>query len=94
MHKKITYWSVTVTVARFLFGFDTAVISGANQPIQTLWQTSDLIHGLLVMSSALWGTVLGALLGNLPCEIYGRIKTLESLAENLSSHPSHGEQSL
>jgi len=69
-------WSVTVALAGFLFGFDTAVISGADQPLQTLWQTSDWTHGFLVMSSALWGTVIGALLGNWPCDHFGRKKTL------------------
>jgi SP family xylose:H+ symportor-like MFS transporter len=76
MNNKITYWSITVAVAGFLFGFDTAVISGADQPIQSLWKTSDLFHGAFIMSSALWGTVLGALLGNIPCERYGRKPTL------------------
>jgi sugar porter (SP) family MFS transporter len=76
MNSKITYWSITVAVAGFLFGFDTAVISGADQPIQALWRTSDLFHGAFIMSSALWGTVLGALLGNVPCERYGRKATL------------------
>lgn len=73
---KIITWSVTVAVAGFLFGFDTAVISGADQAIQTLWETSPLVHGLFVMSSALWGTVLGALTGNIPCDKLGRKKTL------------------
>jgi SP family xylose:H+ symportor-like MFS transporter len=63
-------------VAGFLFGFDTAVISGADQPIQAHWQTSDVFHGLFIMSSALWGTVLGALAGNLPCDRFGRKPTL------------------
>ena len=62
---KLIYWSITVAVAGFLFGFDTAVISGADQPIQRLWQTSDLFHGAFIMSSALWGTVIGALFGNI-----------------------------
>jgi len=79
MHRKITQWSVVVAVAGFLFGFDTAVISGADQPIQSLWQTSDLVHGLFIMSSALWGTVLGTLFGSIPCEIFGRRKTLFSI---------------
>jgi len=69
-------WSLSAAVAGFLFGFDTAVISGADLPIQSLWNTSDLVHGLLVMSSALWGTVLGALAGNLPCDRLGRKPTL------------------
>ena len=71
---KIISWSVTVAVAGFLFGFDTAVISGADQAIEALWQTSPLVHGLFVMSSALWGTVLGALAGNIPCDKLGAKK--------------------
>lgn len=73
---KIFRWSVTVALAGFLFGFDTAVISGADQPIQKLWQLSDLFHGMFVMSMALWGTVLGALFGGIPCNLWGRKKTL------------------
>ena len=76
MRGNVAYWSVTVAVAGFLFGFDTAVISGADQPIQGLWRTGDLFHGLFIMSSALWGTVLGALLGNIPTERFGRKPTL------------------
>ena len=76
MSGKIVYWSITVAVAGFLFGFDTAVISGADQPLQALWDTSDLFHGIFVMSAALWGTVIGALAGNWPCERFGRLKVL------------------
>jgi SP family xylose:H+ symportor-like MFS transporter len=68
---RITLWSATAAVAGFLFGFDTAVISGADQPLQALWHTSDLFHGLFIMSAALWGTVIGALTANWPCERYG-----------------------
>ena len=73
---KILYWSLTVAIAGFLFGFDTAVISGADQSIQALWDTTPLFHGIFVMSSALWGTVIGALAGNWPCDRLGRKKTL------------------
>lgn len=73
---KIAFWSITVAVAGFLFGFDTAVISGADKPTQALWQSSPLFHGLFVMSSALWGTVIGALGGNYPCDKLGRKPTL------------------
>ena len=73
---KLIYWSITVAVAGFLFGFDTAVISGADQPLQALWKTSNLFHGAFIMSSALWGTVIGALSGNIPCDRFGRKPTL------------------
>ena len=67
---------ITVALAGFLFGFDTIVISGADQPIQKLWNTGDWFHGVFIMSMALWGTVLGALLGGIPCDKWGRKKTL------------------
>lgn len=74
--RKIFYWSIIVALAGFLFGFDTVVISGADKQLQTLWQTSDLYHGLVVMSSALWGTVIGAVFGSIPTNKLGRKKTL------------------
>lgn len=70
------YWSLTVALAGFLFGFDTVVISGANAPIKELWQTSAWFHGVFIMSMALWGTVLGSLAGGIPTKTYGRKKTL------------------
>lgn len=75
-NKKIFYWSIVVALAGFLFGFDTVVISGADKQLQNLWQTSDLYHGLVVMSSALWGTVIGAIFGSIPTNKLGRKKTL------------------
>lgn len=69
-------WSLTVAVAGFLFGFDTVVISGANLPIKELWHTTPLFHGIFIMSMALWGTVLGSLVGGIPCDKWGRKKTL------------------
>lgn len=73
---KLFYWSIVVALAGFLFGFDTVVISGADKQLQALWQTSDLFHGLVVMSMALWGTVIGALFGSIPTNVLGRKKTL------------------
>jgi sugar porter (SP) family MFS transporter len=63
------------SLAGFLFGFDTVVISGAEQTIQSLWALDSKIHGLAI-SMALWGTVIGALAGGLPAEYFGRKKTL------------------
>jgi sugar porter (SP) family MFS transporter len=73
---KVRNWSLTVAVAGFLFGFDTVVISGANLPIKELWNTTPLFHGIFIMSMALWGTILGSLLGGIPCDKWGRKKTL------------------
>jgi sugar porter (SP) family MFS transporter len=67
--------AVTAALAGFLFGFDTIVISGAEQKIQSLWRLDGFMHGLC-MSAALWGTVLGAMFGGWPTERFGRRKTL------------------
>ena len=69
-------WILTVSLAGFLFGFDTVVISGANEPIRVLWDTKDWFHGVFIMSMALWGTVFGALFGSYPSNSLGRKKTL------------------
>lgn len=74
--KSILLSSIVAAIAGFLFGFDVIVISGAERSIQELWQTSDLFHGTFIMSMALWGTVIGALFGGIPCDRYGRRKTL------------------
>ena len=75
---KLFLWALTSALAGFIFGFDTVVISGAEQTIQELWGLGAGMHGL-VMSMALWGTVLGALLGGWPTDRYGRKKTLTSI---------------
>ena len=59
----------------FLFGYDTAVINGGEQQIQSVWSLSSVMHGW-VMSSALWGTVVGALSGGKVCDRLGRKPTL------------------
>lgn len=68
-------WALIAALAGFLFGFDTAVISGAEQAVQKVWAMSDALHGLAI-SSALWGTVAGALLGGWPSDHWGRKPTL------------------
>ena len=73
---KLAAWSITVSLAGFLFGFDTIVISGADLPIRNLWNTSPWFHGNFIMAMALWGTVIGAIVGNIPCDRFGRKKTL------------------
>jgi sugar porter (SP) family MFS transporter len=74
--KKIIIWSLIASLAGFLFGFDTVVISGADKKLQLLWNSSDAFHGTIVMGMALWGTVIGALFGGVPTNKIGRKKTL------------------
>lgn len=73
---KVLFWSIIVSLAGFLFGFDTIVISGADQQLQALWDSSDVFHGFVVMSMALWGTVIGAMFGWFPTNHWGRKNTL------------------
>ncbi|MFL2628398.1 MAG: MFS transporter, partial [Candidatus Marisimplicoccus sp.] len=73
---KLTKWSLTAALAGFLFGFDTVVISGADQKLQLLWNSTDIFHGSVVMAMALWGTVVGAIFGGIPTRKIGRKKTL------------------
>jgi SP family arabinose:H+ symporter-like MFS transporter len=72
---KVILWSLVVAIGGFLFGFDTAVISGAEKSIQQYWSLSSFEHGLTI-SIALIGTIFGALLGSIPSDKYGRKKTL------------------
>lgn len=76
MNSKLFRISLTAALSGFLFGFDTVVISGANLPIKELWDTSPWFHGTFIMSMALWGTVAGSLFGGIPCDKFGRKKTL------------------
>jgi len=75
MNGRIAFWSISSALAGFTFGFDTVVISGAEQTIQSLWRLSAGMHGLAI-ASALYGTVLGALLGGWPSDRFGRKDTL------------------
>lgn len=76
MQNKLFRLSMVAALAGFLFGFDTVVISGADQKLQTLWQSTDFFHGTVVMGMALWGTVIGAIFGGWPTQRIGRKKTL------------------
>jgi sugar porter (SP) family MFS transporter len=78
MHTRLFLWSVVSALAGFLFGFDTVVISGAEQTIQSLWGLSPGVHGL-AMGAALYGTVLGSLLGGWPTDRFGRKPTLAGI---------------
>ena len=75
MKFRLFLWSITSALAGFLFGFDTVVISGAEQMIQKVWSLAPAMHGL-ALASALYGTVLGAVFGGWPTDKFGRKPTL------------------
>ena len=75
MNRKLILWSITVGLGGFLFGLDTAVISGAVSSIETLWHLDKLSLGFTV-ATALYGTVVGAAFGGIPADMFGRKPTL------------------
>lgn len=67
--------AIIAALGGFIFGFDTVVISGAEQKIESVWESTPFVHGL-ALSAALWGTVLGSLVGAYPADKFGRKSTL------------------
>jgi sugar porter (SP) family MFS transporter len=72
---RLIRWSITSALAGFLFGFDTVVISGAEQTIQSLWGLSPAMHGI-ALGAALYGTVIGSIAAGWPADRFGRKATL------------------
>jgi SP family arabinose:H+ symporter-like MFS transporter len=71
--------TVVAALGGLLFGFDTAVISGTTSALTSAYQLSPALLGVTV-ASALWGTILGAMLAGFPGERFGRRDTLRGLA--------------
>ena len=70
------FWVAFVaSLGGLLFGFDTAVISGAEKQIQAVYGLTDFAHGF-TMATALIGTIIGALFCGRPAEKYGRKRSL------------------
>jgi MFS transporter, SP family, arabinose:H+ symporter len=79
IQRKVIVWSVIVALGGFIFGFDTVVISGAEQAIQKYWLLSNSTHGFTI-AVAIIGTVFGALFGRIPADSIGRKKSLIIIA--------------
>ncbi len=71
-------YAFVAALGGFLFGFDTAVISGVEKSIQQLWSLDDFWHGFTV-ASALIGTVIGSMVAGRPAETYGRKRVLQAI---------------
>ena len=74
--KGYMFWIAFVaSLGGLLFGFDTAVISGAEKQIQAVYGLGNFAHGF-TMATALIGTIIGALFCGKPAERLGRKKSL------------------
>jgi len=71
--------TVVAALGGLLFGFDTAVISGATHALSETYSLSPALLGATV-SSALWGTVIGSLLAGIPADRLGRRDSLRIMA--------------
>ena len=67
--------SVVAALGGLLFGFDTAVISGATAALKVQYSLSDQAIGFTV-AAALIGTILGAMTAGIPGDRYGRRASL------------------
>lgn len=79
LHPGLLACIATAALAGLLFGFDTAVISGTTESLRAQYGLSDVWLGVTV-SSALWGTLVGALGAGIPGDRYGSRNTLRVLA--------------
>ncbi|WP_240320715.1 sugar porter family MFS transporter [Sphingomonas crusticola] len=79
LHPGLLACIATAALAGLLFGFDTAVISGTTESLRAQYALSDVWLGVTV-SSALWGTLVGALGAGIPGDRFGSRNTLRILA--------------
>ncbi len=79
MNKYLLKSTVVAALGGLLFGFDTAVISGTTGGLTQTYSLSPTVLGVTV-ASALWGTVLGAMLAGVPGDRLGRRNSLRLMA--------------
>lgn len=71
MNRNLLFATVVSALGSFLFGFDTAVISGTTKFITAFFTLTDTTLGVTV-SVALWGTMIGSLVVAKPGDLWGR----------------------
>jgi sugar porter (SP) family MFS transporter len=71
--------TIVAALGGLLFGFDTAVISGATHALTAVFNLSPAMLGVTV-SAALWGTVVGSMFAGIPGDRIGRRDSLRWLA--------------
>ncbi len=78
-HAYLIGCTLVAALGGLLFGFDTAVISGAEKTLQAIYGVSGFWHGFTV-ASALIGTIIGAIVAGRPADVLGRRSVLFILA--------------
>ena len=71
--------AIVAALGGFLFGFDTAVISGTTGALRTTFGLDENLLGFTV-AIALIGTIIGSIFAGRPADIWGRKRTLKVLA--------------
>jgi sugar porter (SP) family MFS transporter len=71
--------TIVAALGGLLFGFDTAVIAGATSDLTAAYHLSPGTLGFTV-ASALYGTIVGAMLAGIPGDRYGRRDSLRLMA--------------
>ncbi|MBD0368459.1 MAG: sugar porter family MFS transporter [Flavisolibacter sp.] len=74
-NRSVVGYSVIVALGGLLFGLETAVMSGAEKPIQALYKLSNFWHGFTV-AIAIMGAAVGAFSAGFPAEQFGRKKVI------------------
>lgn len=78
-NRRVVGYSVIVALGGLLFGLETAVMAGAEKPIQALYQLSNFWHGFTV-AIAIIGAAVGAFSAGFPAERFGRKKVIIAIA--------------
>lgn len=65
--------AIVAALGGLLFGFDTAVIAGTTSDLTAVYSLTPALLGWTV-SSALWGTIVGAMFAGVPGDRYGRVR--------------------
>ena len=75
MNSLVLRSSIVAAVGGLIFGFDTAVISGAQESLTHYFKINGIQYGFVV-ATALIGTIIGAVIASRPADRYGRKRVL------------------
>ena len=79
MNRYLLKSTIVAALGGLLFGFDTAVISGATSTLSEVYQLTPVLLGFTV-ASALWAPCWAPCFAAAPSDRYGRRQCLQALA--------------